>query len=172
MIFSKKELGIILSIATLIFAILTQVNLLDSLITVFSNPSNIILIIIVALIPILGGIMDDSGLMMELVQKMDVSKKVSFIVGPAFFGLLPVPGGALMSAPIVDQIDKDLPPNKKIAINVWYRHALLLIYPISPILIIGSFLTGISGGSGTNSYSSISSLDANLTGVLSFSTIF
>ncbi len=144
MIFSKKELGIILSIATLIFAILTQVNLLDSLITVFSNPSNIILIIIVALIPILGGIMDDSGLMMELVQKMDVSKKVSFIVGPAFFGLLPVPGGALMSAPIVDQIDKDLHPNKKIAINVWYRHALLLIYPISPILIIGSLLTGIS----------------------------
>ncbi len=144
MIFSKKELGIILSIATLIFAILTQVNLLDSLITVFSNPSNIILILIVVLIPILGGIMDDSGLMMELVQKMDVSKKVSFIIGPAFFGLLPVPGGALMSAPIVDQIDKDLHPNKKIAINVWYRHALLLIYPISPILIIGSLLTGIS----------------------------
>lgn len=144
MIFSKKELGIILSIATLIFAILTQVNLLDSILTVFTNPSNIILILIVALIPILGGIMDDSGLMMELVQKMDVSKKVSLIVGPAFFGLLPVPGGALMSAPIVDQIDKDLHPNKKIAINVWYRHALLLIYPISPVLIIGSLLAGIS----------------------------
>lgn len=144
MIFSKKELGITLSIATLIFAILTQVNLLDSILTVFTNPSNIILILIVALIPILGGIMDDSGLMMELVQKMDVSKKVSFIVGPAFFGLLPVPGGALMSAPIVDQIDKDLHPNKKIAINVWYRHALLLIYPISPVLIIGSYLSGIS----------------------------
>ena len=144
MIFSKKELGIILSIATLIFAILTQVNLLDSILTVFTNPSNIILILIVALIPILGGIMDDSGLMMELVQKMDVSKKVSLIVGPAFFGLLPVPGGALMSAPIVDQIDKDLQPNKKIAINVWYRHALLLIYPISPVLIIGSLLAGIS----------------------------
>ena len=145
MIFAKRELGIVLFIGTLIFGILTQVDLLTSIITVFTNPSILILALAVALIPILGGIMDDSGLMLELVQKMDVSKKVSLMVSPALFGLLPIPGGALMSAPIVDQIDSEtLKPNQKIAINVWYRHAFLLIYPVSPVLIVGSYLAGIS----------------------------
>ncbi len=144
LIFSKKELGIILSIGTIIFAILTQVSLIESFIVVLTNPSIILLAIVVALIPILGGIMEESGLMLELIQKMKISKKASLIVSPAFFGLLPVPGGALMSAPIVDQIDPSIDANRKVAINVWYRHALILIYPLSTILIIGSVLAGIS----------------------------
>jgi integral membrane protein (TIGR00529 family) len=144
LIFSKKELGIILSIGTIIFAILTQVSLIESFIAVFTDPSVILLAIAVALIPILGGIMEESGLMLELIQKMNISKKTSLIVSPAFFGLLPVPGGALMSAPIVDQIDQSIDDNRKVAINVWYRHALILIYPLSSILIIGSVLAGIS----------------------------
>ncbi|MFX1337861.1 MAG: DUF401 family protein, partial [Promethearchaeota archaeon] len=144
LIFSKKELGIILSIGTIIFAILTQVNLVESFIVVSTNPSIILLVIAVALIPILGGIMEESGLMLELIQKMKISKKTSLMVSPAFFGLLPVPGGALMSAPIVDQIDPSIDVNRKVAINVWYRHALILIYPLSTILIVSSVLAGIS----------------------------
>lgn len=95
------------------------------------------------LIPILGGIMEESGLMLELVQKMNVSKKVSIMIIPAFFGLLPVAGGALMSAPILEQIDTRLDVNKKVAINVWFRHILILIYPISSATIVASLLTGI-----------------------------
>jgi integral membrane protein (TIGR00529 family) len=144
LIFSKKELGIILSIGTIMFALLTQINLIDSFLAVITNPSIVILAIAVALIPILGGIMEESGLMVELIQKMKISKKASLIVSPAFFGLLPVPGGALMSAPIVDQIDPNINVNQKVAINVWYRHALILIYPLSTILIVGSVLAGIS----------------------------
>lgn len=144
LIFSKKELGITLFIGTIIFGLLTQVSLIESFITVCTNPSIIIIAIAVTLIPILGGLMEESGLMQDLIQKMDISKRASLIVGPAFFGLLPVPGGALMSAPLVDQIDDTLEPNHKAAINVWYRHNLILIYPLSPALIICSILAGIS----------------------------
>ncbi len=144
MIFSKKELGIVLSIGALLFALLTQVDIISTLITVLTSPSIILLAIVVMLIPILGGIMDESGLMLELIQKMNASKKTSLMMSPAFFGMLPVPGGALMSAPIVDQIDSTLLPNRKNAINVWYRHAFILIYPLSPALIVGSILAGIS----------------------------
>ena len=63
---------------------------------------------------------------------------------PAFFGLLPVAGGALMSAPILEQIDTELDVNKKVAINVWFRHVLILIYPISSAMIVASVLTGLS----------------------------
>lgn len=144
LIFSKYELSIVLSIGALIFAILTQIDILASLISIFTNFSIIFLAIAVAIIPILGGIMEESGLMLELVQKMNVSKKISMMVVPAFFGLLPVAGGALMSAPILDQIDKDVDVNRKVAINVWFRHVLILIYPISSAMIVASVLTGIS----------------------------
>jgi integral membrane protein (TIGR00529 family) len=88
--------------------------------------------------------MEESGLMMEMIQKMRVSKKSSLMVIPAIFGLLPVPGGALMSAPIVDQIGYKEEINKKVSINVWYRHVIILIYPLSSSLIVASFLTHIN----------------------------
>ena len=144
LIFSKYELSIVLTIASFLFAILTQIDILESLFCVFSNPSIIMLAIAVAIIPIIGGVMEESGLMLELVQKMNVSKKTSLMIVPAFFGLLPVAGGALMSAPILDQIDQELNPNQKVAINVWFRHVLILIYPISSAMIVASVLTGIS----------------------------
>ena len=144
LIFSKYELSIILTIAAFIFAILTQIDIFDSLFSIFIDLSIIFLAIAVTLIPILGGIMEESGLMLELVQKMNLSKKLSVMMIPAFFGLLPVAGGALMSAPILEQIDTELDVNKKVAINVWFRHVLILIYPISSAMIVASVLTGIS----------------------------
>jgi len=144
LIFSKKELSVVLGISAIIFGLLTQVNIINSMIEVIINPSIVLLALSVLLIPILGGIMEESGLMLELIQKLKVSKKVALMVSPALFGLLPVAGGALMSAPIVDQIDPALDSNRKVAINVWYRHVLLLIYPLSSAILVASVLSGIS----------------------------
>jgi len=144
MALSKYELGIILTIGSVGFAILAGVDILQSLINVLTDPSILSLIIIMTLIPILGGIMEESGLMIEMIQKMRISRKSSLMMIPALFGLLPVPGGALMSAPIVQQIDTEEDPNKKVAINVWYRHMLIMIYPLSSSLIIASILTNIN----------------------------
>jgi len=144
MALSKYELGIILTLGALGFAILAGVDFLQSLINVLTDLSILALIVIMVLIPILGGIMEESGLMMEMIQKMRISKKSSLMMIPALFGLLPVPGGALMSAPIVQQIDAEENANVKVSINVWYRHMLILIYPVSSALIIASKLTNIN----------------------------
>ena len=144
MALSKYELGIVLTLGALGFAILAGVDFLQSLINVLTDLSIIALIIIMILIPILGGIMEESGLMMEMIQKMRISRKSSLMMIPALFGLLPVPGGALMSAPIVQQIDSEEDANIKVSINVWYRHMLIMIYPISSALIIASKITNIN----------------------------
>lgn len=144
MILSKYELGLTLSLGAVGFAILAGADILQSLINVVTNPTILVLMIIVTVIPILGGIMEESGLMMEMIQKMRVSRKASLMAIPALFGLLPVPGGALMSAPIVEQIDSEEDSSKKVSINVWYRHMLILIYPLSSSLILASILTGIN----------------------------
>ncbi len=101
MALSMYELSIILTLGALGFALLAGVDILQSLINVLTDLSILTLIVIMILIPILGGIMEESGLMMEMIQKMRISKKSSLMMIPALFGLLPVPGGALMSAPIV-----------------------------------------------------------------------
>ena len=118
MALSKYELGIILTLGSLGFALLAGVDFLQSLVNVLTDPSILALIVIMVLIPILGGIMEESGLMMEMIQKMRISKKSSLMMIPALFGLLPVPGGALMSAPIVQQIDSEEDANIKVSINV------------------------------------------------------
>jgi len=53
LIFSKYELSIVLSIGAFIFAILTQIDILASLISIFTDFSIIFLAIAVAIIPIL-----------------------------------------------------------------------------------------------------------------------
>ncbi|MHA2007198.1 MAG: DUF401 family protein [Promethearchaeota archaeon] len=141
---SKFELGTILTLGAIGFALLAGVDILQSLINVLTNPSILLLMIIMTLIPILGGIMEESGLMIEMIHKMRISRKSSLMMIPALFGLLPVPGGALMSAPIVQQIDSEEDANKKVSINVWYRHMLIVIYPLSSSLIIASILTDIN----------------------------
>ena len=144
MILSKYELGVTLSLGAVGFAILAGVNIVQSLINVVTNPTVLLLMIIITLISILGGIMEESGLMIEMIQKMRISRKASLMVIPALFGLLPVAGGALMSAPIVEQIDPEIESSKKVSINVWYRHMLIVIYPLSLSLIYASSHTGIN----------------------------
>ncbi|MFX1281477.1 MAG: DUF401 family protein [Promethearchaeota archaeon] len=141
---SKYELGIVLTLGAFGFAILAGVNILQSLINVLTDLTVLALIVVMILIPILGGIMEESGLMMEMIQKMRISKRSSLMLIPALFGLLPVPGGALMSAPIVQQIDSEEEATKKVSINVWYRHMLILVYPLSSSLILASVLTEIN----------------------------
>ena len=143
LIFSKYELGIILLIGAILFGLLAEVNLITVFGNVFLDPSIILLAIAVTLIPLLGAIMEESKMMLELIEKLNISKKFALMLSPALFGLLPVAGGALMSAPIVDQIDPELNVNQKVAINVWFRHVFILIYPLASTIIVSSVLTQI-----------------------------
>ena len=144
LILSKKELGVVLILGSILLGLLTNVDLIKSSLNVFCELSTILLALSVTLIALLGGIMEESGLILELIKKLRVSNKISLMLSPAIFGLLPVAGGALMSAPIVDQIDPNLSPNKKVSINVWYRHVLLLIYPLSSAILVASSLSGLA----------------------------
>ncbi len=144
MILSKYELGVTLSLGAVGFAFLAGANIIQSFTNAITDLTVLLLMLIVTLIAILGGIMEESGLMIEMIRKMRISRKTSLMVIPALYGLLPVAGGALMSAPIVEQIDSEEEASKKVSINVWYRHMLIVIYPLSSALIFASDLTGIN----------------------------
>ncbi len=71
---------------------------------------------------------------------------ISLSLIPAVIGLMPVAGGALMSAPIVGAIGSITGMSEDLMIftNVWFRHTIFLVYPISSLIVTVSAMTGYS----------------------------
>ncbi|RLE93617.1 MAG: hypothetical protein DRJ55_03505, partial [Thermoprotei archaeon] len=65
---------------------------------------------------------------------------------PAVLGVLSIPGGALMSAPIVDRVGEELGLGKaeKLFVNIWFRHLIFLIYPLSSVILVTSALADVN----------------------------
>jgi hypothetical protein len=82
----------------------------------------------------------------ESLSKIIKNSKIVSSVLPAVIGFLPVAGGALMSAPLVDTEAErlGLKPEKKAYVNLWFRHTIFPVYPISQVLIVTAALTGIA----------------------------
>ncbi|MEF8847708.1 MAG: DUF401 family protein [Candidatus Thermoplasmatota archaeon] len=98
------------------------------------------LAILMTLIYMLAKIMQDSGAISHLIYTLRhiFSKGGTLAVIPAIYGLMPVPGGALFSAPVVkEEGDKfNIDKNKKNFLNVWFRHIWFPIYPLSSNIIV------------------------------------
>ncbi len=95
-----------------------------------------------ALIPMIGVALQKSGLLWTLAARIPGGRGMSFVVAPALFGLLPVPGGALFSAPILEELGGGR-PEERAAANVWFRHVFLSFYPLSSALLTGAKLAGL-----------------------------
>jgi len=80
--------------------------------------------------------------MSESLSRIIKNPKVVLSVLPAVIGFLPVAGGALMSAPLVDaEAEKlKLKPAKKAYVNFWFRHTIFPVYPLSQVLIVAALL--------------------------------
>ena len=66
------------------------------------------------------------------------SKKLLLAGLPALVGLLPMPGGAVFSAPLVAFIDGsgELDARQRVAINYWFRHIWEYWWPLYPGVIL------------------------------------
>lgn len=98
------------------------------------------LAVLMTLIFILAKCMQET----EAIKKLIDSLRTFFSNGgtlgviPAVYGLMPVPGGALFSAPMIGEEGKKylLDKNQKNFLNVWFRHIWFPIYPISSAMIL------------------------------------
>ncbi len=123
---------------------LTLAELLDQFILTLTTPNTMILILALGIIPIIGGILQVGGKLNDIINNLRVGKRAFLGLSPALLGLLPIPGGALFSAPLVDKAGNGVDENLKTGINVWFRHVLYFIYPISYALIIPAGLANLS----------------------------
>lgn len=106
------------------------------------------LVAIIVLILFLSRLMEHSGHLQRIVYAFILVVKDRRVVAalvPALIGLLPMPGGALFSAPLVKKTVEDipLPPERKTLINYWFRHVWEYWWPLYPGFILAVGLLGI-----------------------------
>ncbi|UCF70775.1 MAG: DUF401 family protein [candidate division WOR-3 bacterium] len=109
-----------------------------------SDASVLLLGLAMGFIPMIGGTMKESGQMDALVNNLRIGKRGLMALSPAMMGLLPMPGGALLSAPILEKGGAGVPDDLKVAINDWFRHLFVLIYPLSSALIASAKIVDLS----------------------------
>jgi len=98
------------------------------------------LALLLTLIFVLARCMQETGAITKLIDSLRTFFSRGGILGaiPAVYGLMPVPGGALFSAPLIEKEGEKyrLDKNQKNFLNVWFRHIWFPIYPISSAMIL------------------------------------
>ncbi len=137
---AKYHLTLALTVGAVILGIFTMapMEIINQLYVTITTPNTIFLIIALGMIPMIGGILQESGKLKDIINNLRIGKRPFLGATPAFIGLLPIPGGALFSAPLIDKAGEDLPGHIKAGINVWFRHVIYFIYPISYALIVAA----------------------------------
>lgn len=104
---------------------------------------------VVTLVLILSHCLEKTGQMTQILrsfQGLVGNARVVLAALPALIGLLPMPGGAIFSAPMVQEAQKNigLPPTTKTLVNYWFRHLWEYSWPLYPGLLLASELSGMS----------------------------
>ncbi|MCX6666028.1 MAG: DUF401 family protein [Euryarchaeota archaeon] len=98
------------------------------------------LAVLTTLIYMLAKALQETGSIKKLIDSLRTSFSKGGTLGfiPAVYGLMPLPGGAILSAPMVDEEgDKfKLDKNQKNLINIWFRHIWEPMYPVTAAMIL------------------------------------
>ncbi len=97
--------------------------------------------VLIFLINFMGRLLIMGGGVRALVESLErLFRDVRWVMAaiPAVIGLLPMPGGAMLSAPMVGELGDRLriTPEQKVIANYWYRHVWEWWWPIYPAILI------------------------------------
>ncbi len=107
------------------------------------------LVAIVLLITLLGEILRSTLRLEGLIRSLGdlfADRRWLLALMPMLIGLLPMVGGAMFSAPMVEEASEglDLSRERRTFINFWFRHTWETIFPLYPSLILAAGLMGVS----------------------------
>lgn len=132
----------------LVFGIPLQ-KWLDLSLAIFSDRTVLTVWGVVILVLSLSSLMEktkQAERFMESLAHKIASPLVRMVFFPVLIGLLPMPGGAVFSAPMINAVAKNLhvPEEDKSLINYWFRHTAELSWPLFPALILAAGMAGLS----------------------------
>ncbi|SMC27490.1 hypothetical protein SAMN02746041_02978 [Desulfacinum hydrothermale DSM 13146] len=106
------------------------------------------LAVIVSLILVLSHSLEEAGQMERLLtnfQGLVRTPRINLVVFPALIGLLPMPGGAIFSAPMVKTLGEKLrlSADQLSYINYWFRHIWEYWWPLYPGVLLTTTLADL-----------------------------
>ncbi len=115
--------------------------LIENLLISMTKLQTIIIVLIVGLILLMSRIMKEAGHMDRLVKsftRLSKDGRTVASVMSALIGLLPMPGGALFSAPMVEtSLSKHaVTCEQKTVLNYWFRHIWEYWWPLYPGVVL------------------------------------
>ena len=151
LISKSVSMGVALLIGTGVAGLFAGIGLqgfLSAIVQGVFSPMTLELVVAVVLVSGLGKLMQESGdlqLMVDSLVAMFPNPKILSMILPALIGTLNVPGGAIMSAPMVEENGRrlGLDATTKSAVNVFSRHIGYYIYPLYTSTIILSQLLDV-----------------------------
>jgi len=95
-----------------------------------------------------SNLLKETGRMNQILEGFrSTLKDIRLVIGllPAIIGLMPIGGGALVSAPMVVEGSDELKltPERRTFINYWFRHLWEYVLPTYPALVLAASLIGI-----------------------------
>ncbi|MBW2518652.1 MAG: DUF401 family protein, partial [Deltaproteobacteria bacterium] len=132
---------------SLLFGLKPQATL-RSILASITDPKTLSIAAVVSLILVLSSSMELAGQMQRMLknfQGLVSSPRLNLVIFPALIGLLPMPGGAVFSAPMV----KELGMRSKLSgaqlsfVNYWFRHIWEHWWPLYPGILLTAVITEI-----------------------------
>ncbi len=154
MLACMRKLGLALSVfmGSFILALLFGISPLqwaEHALAIFSDVSILTVWAVVVLVLSLSSLMESTGQaerFMAPLSKKITSPRIRMVFFPILIGLLPMPGGAVFSAPMINAVAKELPmPEQgKSLINYWFRHTAEMTWPLYPAMILAAGFGGFT----------------------------
>jgi integral membrane protein (TIGR00529 family) len=112
------------------------------------DPSTLQLVGVITLIEMLTIFLQLTGSLQRILnalRKVFADSRVLIALVPTLLGLFPVPGGAMLSAPMVGVYGDEIgiQADRKSAINLFFRHIWDQVFPFKPHLILGAAVLNI-----------------------------
>ncbi len=125
--------------------------MISSMVSSVTYPKTLMLSFIVSLILILSSSMESSGHMRKLLERfrgLVSNPRLNLVIFPALIGLLPMPGGAVFSAPMVKELGAatGLKPDHLSYVNYWFRHIWEYWWPLYPGVLLAITMADVHLG--------------------------
>ena len=140
----KWKLEYIMLLTSLLIGVLfglSPVQIGKNFVLALVDPATLKLIGIIVLVYILSGVLRKVESLKDLVDSLQQLVKdyrliLAFI--PALLGLIPMPAGAMFSAPMVKEVGDrvELTSEEETFVNYWFRHIWEFVWPLFPGIIL------------------------------------
>ncbi len=117
--------------------------------TTLIQPNTIEFLFIIYMVLLLAQLMRATGNLERIIKNLNMlfpDYRIGAALLPALIGLLPMPAGAMLSAPIVREIGSNakLDAEKMTFLNYWFRHLWEYFWPLYPAILLTAGIFNVS----------------------------